>query len=135
MEMTPREEDLRIDFACQFRLSLPNVRMSTILSAFTTLLSKLGRLSAEGSVGYGVLLMARRKKPFSCGRYDNYEHFIWKTWNGKPTKILTTFAWVTLGQTQIQCSCCGHGLSIIRILIPISGSRRRSGESWGFWKY
>lgn len=41
MGMTPQEEDLKIDFACQFTLSLPDVRLATLLSAFTILLPKL----------------------------------------------------------------------------------------------
>ena len=105
----PQEEALRINFACQFRLSLPNVQLSTLMSAFMILLpSLLADFLQKALIGYGELLMVRREKPFSCGQCENSERFIWKTRRGKPTKVLTTFAWVMLGQMQIQCSYCGH---------------------------
>lgn len=129
MGMTPQEEDLKIDFACQFRLSLPNVQLSTLMSAFTILLpSLLADFLQKALIGYGELLMARREKPFSCGRCGNPERFIWKTRSGKPTKVLTTFAWVTLGQMQIQCSCCGHKLSITRMLLGLDPYQRIAPE-------
>ena len=129
MGMTPQEEDLKIDFACQFRLSLPNVQLSTLMSAFTSLLPKLlADFLQKALIGYGELLMARREKPFSCGRCGNFERFIWKTRSGKPTKVLTTFAWVTLGQMQIQCSCCGHKLSITRMLLGLDPYQRIAPE-------
>ena len=129
MGMTPQEEDLKIDFACQFRLSLPNVQLSTLMSAFTILLPKLlADFLQKALIGYGELLMARREKPFSCGRCGNFERFIWKTRSGKPTKVLTTFAWVTLGQMQIQCSCCGHKLSITRMLLGLDPYQRIAPE-------
>ena len=49
-------------------------------------------------IGYGELLMTRRKTPFSCGRCGNEAQFIWMTQSGKPTTIPTTFARVTFGQ-------------------------------------
>ena len=129
MGMTPQEEDLKIDFACQFCLSLPNVQLSTLMSAFTSLLPKLlADFLQKALIGYGELLMARREKPFSCGRCGNFERFIWKTRSGKPTKVLTTFAWVTLGQMQIQCSCCGHKLSITRMLLGLDPYQRTAPE-------
>ena len=129
MGMTPQEEDLKIDFACQFRLSLPNVQLSTLMSAFTSLLPKLlADFLQKALIGYGELLMARREKPFSCGRCGNFERFIWKTRSGKPTQVLTTFAWVTLGQMQIQCSCCGHKLSITRMLLGLDPYQRIAPE-------
>ena len=130
MGMTPQEEDLKIDFTCQFRLSLPNAQLSTLMSAFTILLPKLlSDFLQKALIGYGELLMARREKPFSCGQCGNVERFIWKTRSGKPTKVLTTFAWVTLGQMQIQCSCCGHKLSITRMLLGLDPYQRIAPET------
>ncbi len=129
MGQIPQEKDLKIEFGCQFTLALPNVRLSTLLSAFTVLLPKiLGDFVQKALIGYGELLMARRKKPFSCGRCGNEERFIWKTRCGKPTKVLTTFAWVTLGQMQIQCSGCGHKFSITRMLLGLDPYQRIAPE-------
>jgi len=99
------------------------------MSAFTILLpSLLADFLQKALIGYGELLMARREKPFSCGRCGNSERFIWKTRSGKPTKVLTTFAWVTLGQMQIQCSSCGHKLSITRMLLGLDPYQRIAPE-------
>ena len=129
MGMFPQEKDLKIEFGCQFTLSLPDVRLATLLSAFTVLLPKiLADFLQKALIGYGELLMARRKKPFPCGQCGNNEHFIWKTRSGKPTKVLTTFAWVTLGQMQIQCSGCGHKFSITRMLLGLDPYQRIAPE-------
>jgi hypothetical protein len=70
MEKTPQEEDLKIEFGCQFTLTLPDVRLSTLLAAFTFLLPKiLADFIQKALVGYGELLMARRKKPFPCEKF------------------------------------------------------------------
>ena len=125
MEKTPQEEDLKIEFGCQFTLTLPDVRLSTLLAAFTFLLPKiLSDFIQKALVGYGELLMARRKKPFSCETCRNDEHFIWKTRAGKPMKVLTQYSWVELRQMPIQCSECGHKLSIARMLLGLDPYQR-----------
>ena len=127
--MTPQKNDLKIDFTCQFQLTLPDARLSTVLSVFTVLLpSLLGDFIQKVLIGYGELLMARKKKPFSCDRCGNDEQFIWKTRHGKPTKILTTFTWVTLRQLQVQCSCCDHKFSITRMLLGLDPYQRIAPE-------
>ena len=127
--MTPQKDNLKIEFTCQFRLTLPDARLSSLLATFTALLPTfLADFIQKALVGYGELLMARKKKPFSCGQCGNDEHFIWKTRSGKPTKVLTTFAWVTLRQLQIQCSCCGHKLSITRMLLGLDPYQRIAPE-------
>jgi len=129
MEKTPQEEDLKIEFGCQFTLTLPDVRLSTLLAAFTFLLPKiLADFIQKALVGYGELLMARRKKPFPCEKCRNDEHFIWKTRAGKPMKVLTQYSWVELRQMQIQCSDCGHKLSIARMLLGLDPYQRIAPE-------
>ena len=67
--MTPQKDDLKIEFSCQFRLTLPDVRLSSLLATFTALLpTLLADFIQKALVGYGELLMARKKKPFSCER-------------------------------------------------------------------
>jgi hypothetical protein len=67
--MFPQEKNLKIEFGCQFTLSLPDVRLETLLSAFTVLLPKLlGDFLQKALIDYGELLMARRKKLFPCGQ-------------------------------------------------------------------
>ena len=100
-----------------------------VLSVFTVLLpSLLGDFIQKVLIGYGELLMARKKKPFSCDRCGNDEQLIWKTRHGKPTKILTTFTWITLRQLQVQCSCCGHKFSITRMLLGLDPYQRIAPE-------
>lgn len=48
--------------------------------------------------------MARKQKPFACPKCGNVERFTWKTRAGKPMEVLTTYAWITLRQMQVQCS-------------------------------
>ena len=129
MGMFPQEKDLKIEYVCQFTLTFPEVRLSALLSAFTVLLPTiLADFLQKALIGYGELLMARKKKPFACSECGNDERFIWKTRCGKPTKVLTTFAWVTLGQMQIQCSVCGHKFSITRILLGLDPYQRIAPE-------
>ena len=68
--------------------------------------------------------MARKKKPFACETCGNNERFIWKTRCGMATKLLTTFAWVTIRQMQVQCSCCGHKFNITRPLLGLEALQR-----------
>ena len=138
MGVTPPEKDLTIEYECQFRVTLTDVHLTTLLKAFTVLLPKLlPDFRKTGPVGYGELVMARKKKPFACDTCGNEERFIWKTRCGKPTKVLTALAWVTTRQLQVQCSCCGRKLSLTRTLLGLdrsSGSRRNSGGNWGSWE-
>jgi hypothetical protein len=56
---------------------LPNLRLSSLLTTFTALLpTLLADFIQKALVGYGELLMVRKKKPFSCGQCGNDEHFI-----------------------------------------------------------
>lgn len=127
--MTPQKNNLKIDFTCQFQLTLPDTRLSTLLSVFTVLLpTMLGDFIQKVLIGYGELLMACQKKPFSCERCGNDERFIWKTRHGKPTKVLTTLTWVTLRHLQVQCSCCGHKFSITRMLLGLDPYQRIAPE-------
>ena len=129
MGMTPQEKDLRIEFGCQFTLTLPDVRLSTLLAVFTSLLPKLlSDFLQKALIGYGELVMARKKKPFGCSHCGNDERFIWKTRSGKPMKVLTQYMWVELRQMQVQCSDCGHKLSIARVLLGLDAYQRISPE-------
>ena len=129
MGMTPQEKDLRIEFGCQFTLTLPDVRLSTLLAVFTSLLPKLlSDFLQKALIGYGELVMARKKKPFGCSHCGNDERFIWKTRSGKPMKVLTQYMWVELRQMQVQCSDCGHKLSIARMLLGLDAYQRISPE-------
>lgn len=75
--MTPQKDNLKIEFSCQFRQTLPNLRLSSLLTTFTALLpTLLADFIQKALVGYGELLMVRKKKPFSCGQCGNDEHFI-----------------------------------------------------------
>ena len=43
-------------------------------------------------------------------------------------KVLTTFSWVELRQMQIQCSKCGHKLSISGMLLGLDPYQRVAPE-------
>ena len=123
------EKDLKIEFDCQFRLTLPDVHLMTLLQIFTMLLPKLlSDFLQKALLGYAELVMARKKKPFSCGQCHNEERFIWKTRHGKSLRVLTTLSWVELRQMQIQCSDCGHKFSITRMLLGLDPYQRISPE-------
>ena len=129
MGVIPRDSDITVEFDCQFRVRLPDVTLTTLLSAFTVLLpTLLSDFLQKALVGYGELLMAQVKKPFCCRRCGNDERFIWKTRQGRPTKVLTTFAWITLRQLQVQCSCCGHKFHIARMLLGLEAFQRIAPE-------
>ena len=129
MGMTPQEKDLRIEFGCQFTLTLPDVRLSTLLAIFTYFLPKLlSDFLQKALMGYGELVMARKKKPFGCSKCGNDERFIWKTRSGKSMKVLTQYSWVELRQMQVQCSDCGHKLSIARMLLGLDPYQRIDPE-------
>ncbi len=129
MDMTPREKDLMIAFDCQFEVKVPDVTLATWLKAFTVLLPKiLVDFIQKALIGYGELVMARKKKPFACPTCGNDERFTWKTRAGKPMEVLTTYAWITLRQMQVQCSSCGTKLSIGRTLLELDPYQRVAPE-------
>ena len=56
-----------IAFDCQFEVKVPDVTLATLLKAFTVLLPKiLVDFIQKALIGYGELVMARKKKPFAC---------------------------------------------------------------------
>ena len=127
--MTPREKDLMIAFDCQFEVKVPDVTLATLLKAFTVLLPKiLVDFIQKALIGYGELVMARKKKPFACPTCGNDERFTWKTRVGKPMEVLTTYAWITLRQMQVQCSSCGTKISIGRALLGLDPYERIAPE-------
>ena len=129
MDMTPREKDLMIAFDCQFEVKVPDVTLATLLKAFTVLLPKiLVDFIQKALIGYGELVMARKKKPFACPTCGNDERFTWKTRVGKPMEVLTTYAWITLRQMQVQCSSCGTKISIGRALLGLDPYERIAPE-------
>jgi hypothetical protein len=74
--------------------------------------------------GYGEYVMALEKKPFCCDKCGNNRGFIWKTRQGKETKILTVFQWVTLRQLQVQCKECGHKMYLLRKFLGMEPMQR-----------
>ena len=80
MGMTPQKTDITVEFDCQFRVQLKDCRLVTLLAGFCTLLPQiLTDFLQKALIGYGELVMARRKKPFRCGKCDNDRAFISKT--------------------------------------------------------
>jgi hypothetical protein len=129
MGLTPREKDLTITFDCQFKVKVPDVTLTTLLKAFTYLLPKiLVDFIQKALIGYGELVMARKQKPFACPKCGNAERFTWKTRAGKPMEVLTTYAWITLRQMQVQCSSCGTKTSIGRALLGLEPYQRIAPE-------
>ena len=118
-----------IAFDCQFEVKVPDVTLATLLKAFTVLLPKiLMDFIQKALIGYGELVMARKKKPFACPTCGNDERFTWKTRAGKPMEVLTTYAWITLRQMQVQCSSCGTKISIGRTLLGLDPYQRVAPE-------
>ncbi len=63
--MTPQKDNLKIEFSCQFRPTLPDVRLSSLLTTFTALLpTLLADFIQKALVGCGELLMAPPKSRF-----------------------------------------------------------------------
>ncbi len=95
--MTSQVKDVTVEYDCQFRITLKDGQLMTLLAAFALLLPKiLTDFLQSALLGYADQVMAAPHKPFACDRCGNDQTFIWKTKHGKPTKILTTFQWVVL---------------------------------------
>ena len=123
--MTPQSTDITVEYECQFRLSLKDCRLMTLLAAFALLLPQiLTDFLQKALMGYAEMVMAWPQKPFACDQCGNNQAFIWKTRHGKPTKILTTFQWVVLRQLQVQCQPCGHKFYITRTLLGLERHER-----------
>jgi hypothetical protein len=131
MGVTPQSKGITIDFDCQFAVHVKDGKLSSILAAFTEILSQmLPDFFQRVLVGYGEYVMALRKKPFSCDCCGNDEKFTWKTKHGKETKILTIYRWVVLQQLQVLCKKCGHKFYITRTLLGIESHKRIPAETY-----
>jgi hypothetical protein len=131
MDITPPGKGIIIDFTCQFEVQLKDGTLSSILAAFTEILSQLlTDFFQRVLVGYGEYVMTLRKKPFSCKCCGNDEKFTWKTKHGKETKILTIYRWVVLQQLQVLCKECGHKFYITRTLLGIEPNKRIPAETY-----
>lgn len=128
MGITPQCKGITIDFNCQFKVSLKDSRISTILAAFATLLPHLlVDFFQKVLVGYGEYAMALKKKPFSCN-CGNDADFIWKTRHGKKTKIHGFYSWLELQQLQVQCKRCMSKMYITRKLLGMQPMKRIAPE-------
>lgn len=128
MGITPQCKGITIDFNCQFKVSLKDSRISTILAAFATLLPHLlVDFFQKVLVGYGEYAMALKKKPFSCN-CGNDTDFIWKTRHGKKTKIHGFYSWLELQQLQVQCKRCMSKMYITRKLLGMQPMKRIAPE-------
>lgn len=131
MGITPHKEGITIVFDCQFEVQMRDSRLSSILAAFSELLSQLLRdFIQKVLVGYGEYAMTLKKKPFACSCCGNAEEFTWKTKHGKETKILTVYRWVVLQQLQVLCKKCGHKFNITRRLLGIEPNKRIPAETY-----
>ena len=131
MGITPHKKGNTISFDCQFEVQLKDSRLSTILAAFSVILSQLlPDFIQKVLVGYGEYAMTLKKKPFSCSCCDNDEEFTWKTKHGKETKILTVYRWIRLLQLQVLCKRCGHKFYITRTLLGIEPRKRIPSETY-----
>ena len=131
MSVTSQDQDIIIDFDCQFEVHLKDGTLSSILLAFAELLPQLlTDFFQKVLTGYGEYVMSLRKKPFSCECCGNQEEFRWKTRHGKETKILTIYRWVVLRQLQVLCKRCGHKFYITRRLLGMETNKRIPAETY-----
>jgi septum formation topological specificity factor MinE len=131
MGITPHNRGITIGFDCQFEVQLKDSRLSTVLAAFSELLSEmLTDFIQKVLVGFGEYAMTLKKKPFACECCGNGEEFTWKTKHGKATTILTIYRWVVLKQLQVLCKKCGHKFYITRSLLGIEPRKRIPAETY-----
>ena len=131
MGLTPQKEGITIGFDCQFEVQLQDSNLSSILTAFSELLSEmLADFIQKVLVGFGEYAMTLKQKPFACECCGNDEAFTWKTRHGKATSILTIYRWVVLRQLQVLCGKCGHRFYITRNLLGIEPKKRIPAETY-----
>jgi hypothetical protein len=131
MSVNSQDQDIIIDFDCQFEVHLKDGTLSSILLAFAELLPQLlTDFFQKVLIGYGEYVMSLKEKPFSCECCGNNTEFIWKTRHGKETKILTIYRWVALRQLQVLCKGCGRKLYITRRLLGIEANKRIPAETY-----
>nr|WP_281723025.1 hypothetical protein [Nitrosomonas nitrosa] len=80
-------------------------------------------------VGFGEYEMTQERKSFTCHSCGNDREFIWKTWHGKATTILTWFRYITLKQLQVRCKTCGSKQYITRTLLGMEPRKRIPEET------
>jgi len=130
MGTTPRENDITIEFDCQFRVDLQDSDFSSIMKAFLMLLPQLLEdFFQKVLVGFGEYEMGLKKKSFACKCCGNDTEFAWKTRHGKATTILTWFRWITLKQLQVRCKRCGSKQYITRMLLGMEPKKRVPDET------
>jgi len=123
--MASLSTDITMEYDCQFRITLQDCHLMTLLAAFATLLSQLLTDFLEKAIlAYADAAMNAPRKAFACDRCGNEQRFIWKTKHGRPTRILTVFQWVVLHQLQIQCVACGHKFYLTRRILGLEHHER-----------
>lgn len=80
----PQQQDITIEFECQFRVVLQRSDFSSIMKAFLLLLPQLLEdFFQKVLVGFAEFEMGLAKKSFACKCCGNDADFIWKTHHGK----------------------------------------------------
>ena len=111
---------MKMDYKISLRIDIPEPNLKAITQAYLqilpVLLSDFFRAVLRT---FAERFMALAKKPFCCERCGNQAEFVWKTRNGKSTRILSIFGMVELPQLQVKCCGCGHKMYITRKLLGV----------------
>ncbi len=114
-----------MEYDCQFRITLQDCHLVTLVAAFATLLPQIFTDFLDKAIfAYADAAMKALIKPFACDRCGNDQRFIWKTKRGRPTHILTVFQWVVLRHLQVQCKACGHKFYLTRRILGLERRER-----------
>jgi len=116
-----------IKFNIDFEIEILNCRIETIIACFKKLSNLiLAELAMKILLEFAIQYMEEKKQPFVCNGCGDKSNFIWKTKQGKPSKISTIFGAMIVGQMQVQCKSCSKKKNITRELLGIEPRKQMS---------